>query len=124
MPTPTQTELEILNVLWQVGEARVQDIHLQLSQHRDIGYTSTLKSMQIMAQKGLLQRRLEGRSHVYFPAVEEQDTKNNLLTRFIDNTFGGSTSQLIMQALGNSNVSEDEVKAIRAFLDNHEDNLK
>lgn len=124
MSTPTQAELEILNILWQMGEARVQDIHLQLSQHRDIGYTSTLKSMQIMAKKGLLERRLEGRSHVYIPAIKEKDTKNNLVSRFVDSTFGGSTSQLIMQALGNSKVSEDELNEIRAFIDNNEGDLK
>lgn len=121
MSTPTQTELEILNILWQQGEARVQDVHQTLSQHRDIGYTSTLKSMQIMAQKGLLSRRLEGRSHVYFPAVEERVTKNNLLTRFIDSTFGGSSSKLIMQVLGNEKVSKEELTQIRALLDSNEE---
>jgi len=121
MPTPTQAELEILNILWEQGECRVQDVHERLNKIRPIGYTSTLKSMQVMAQKGLLNRRLDGRSHVYFPAVPEETTKNKLLTRFIDNTFRGSKSQLLVQLLGNSKVSQEEIDEIKAFLNQIED---
>lgn len=121
MPNPTQAELEILNILWQSGESRVQEVHTHLSQQRDIGYTTTLKAMQVMAQKGLLDRRLDGRSHVYFPAIQEQATKNKLLSRFIDNTFGGSSSQLVVQVLGNAKVSKEELDEIRAYLNQIED---
>lgn len=121
MPTPTQAELEILNILWQTGESRVQQVHDRLSQQREIGYTTTLKSMQVMAKKGLLDRRLDGRSHLYFPAIKEQDTKSKLLTRFIDSTFGGSSSRLVTEALGQKRVSKEEIAEIRAFLDNIED---
>jgi len=114
--TPTQAELEILNILWDSGEQRVQDIHARLNAIRPIGYTTTLKMMQVMAQKGLLDRRLEGRSHIYSPAIKESATKNKLLRKFIDSTFGGSHSQLVVQVLGNDKVSKEELAEIRQFL--------
>lgn len=116
MSTPTQAELEILNILWENGECRVQDVHERLNKLRPIGYTTTLKSMQVMAQKGLLDRRLEGRSHVYFPAIQEKATKNKLLNRFVDKTFRGSRSQLVVQLLGNNKVSKEEIDEIKDFL--------
>jgi Predicted transcriptional regulator len=118
---PTQAELEILNILWESGELRVQDVHEKLSSIRTIGYTTTLKSMQVMVQKGLLDRRLDGRSHIYFTAIQETTTKNKLLSRFVDNTFRGSSSKLVMQLFGNNSVSKKEVDEIRSFLDNLED---
>lgn len=121
MLTPTQTELEILNILWEQGECRVQDVHERLNKLRPIGYTSTLKSMQVMAQKGLLDRRLEGRSHVYFPTIQEDATKNKLLTRFIESTFRGSKSKLVVQLLGNNKVSQEEIDEIKTFLEQIED---
>ena len=121
MPTPTQAELEILNILWEIGECRVQDIHERLNQIRPIGYTTTLKSMQVMAQKGLLDRRLDGRSHIYFPTIQETVTKNKLLRKFIDNTFRGSSSKLVLQLLGNNKVSKDEIKEIKEYLKQIED---
>lgn len=121
MATPTQAELEILNILWETGEARVQDVHERLSRIRSIGYTTTLKSMQVMAQKGLLDRRLEGRSHVYFPVIQEEATKNKLLSRFVDTTFRGSKSKLLVQLLGNNKVSKEELNEIREFLKKIED---
>ncbi|WP_075187076.1 BlaI/MecI/CopY family transcriptional regulator [Teredinibacter haidensis] len=116
MPTPTQAELEILNILWDAGEMRVQGVHEQLNKIRDIGYTTTLKAMQVMVQKGLLDRRLEGRSHIYFPVIQESSTKNKLLSRFINSTFSGSNSRLVMQLLGNNQVSKEEIEEIKAFL--------
>jgi len=121
VPTPTQAELEILNILWETGEARVQDVHERLNKIRPIGYTTTLKSMQVMAQKGLLDRRLDGRSHIYFPVVQENSTKNKLLTKFIDNTFRGSNSKLVLHLLGNNRVSKEEISEIKAFLKQIED---
>lgn len=116
MSTPTQAELEILNILWEFGELRVQNVHEKLSRENPTGYTTTLKVMQVMVKKGLLDRRLEGRSHIYFPIIQEQTTKNSLLNRFIESTFGGSKSQLVMHLLGNSTVTRDEVNEIKAFL--------
>jgi predicted transcriptional regulator len=119
--TPTQAELEILNILWETGECRVQEIHERLNKIRPIGYTTTLKSMQVMAQKGLLDRRLDGRSHIYFPAIQENATKNKLLKRFINNTFRGSNSKLVVQLLGNNKVSKEEINEIKQFLSKIED---
>ncbi|SMF61141.1 Predicted transcriptional regulator [Alteromonadaceae bacterium Bs31] len=116
MTTPTQAELEILNILWGMGELRVQEVHKQLNEVRPIGYTTTLKMMQVMAQKGLLARQLDGRSHIYSPVIQESTTKNKLLSRFVDSTFGGSRSQLLMQLLGNAKVSDEELKEIKDFL--------
>lgn len=116
MPVPTQAELEILNILWEKGESRVQDVHERLNAIRPIGYTTTLKSMQVMAQKGLLKRRLDGRSHLYSPAIQESATKTTLLTRFVDNTFRGSKSKLVLQLLGNNQVTQEELKEIKEFL--------
>lgn len=121
MSTPTQAELEILNILWETGECRVQEIHERLNKIRPIGYTTTLKSMQVMAQKGLLDRRLDGRSHIYFPAIQENATKNKLLKRFINNTFRGSNSKLVVQLLGNNKVSKEEINEIKQFLSKIED---
>ncbi|WP_018276926.1 BlaI/MecI/CopY family transcriptional regulator [Teredinibacter turnerae] len=122
MITPTQAELEILNILWKSGEARVPEVHALLSQQKDIGYTTTLKAMQVMEQKGLLQRRRDGRSHVYAPAIAEDATKNTLLSRFVESTFDGSRSRMVMQLLGSQAVSPEELAEIRHFLQNLEEN--
>lgn len=122
MANPTQAELEILNILWDNGDLRVQEVHEKLNRVRPIGYTTTLKAMQVMAQKGLLTRRLDGRSHIYSPTVQENTTKKNLLNSFIDATFRGSRSQLVMQLLGNSEVTREEIDEIKAYLQRLEDN--
>ena len=124
MSHPTPAELEILQILWQAGEASTPDVHEKLSQTNDGGYTRTLKFMQLMHEKGLLGRRREGKSHVYYPLVKEEDTKGSLLDRFIDATFGGSKSKLVMQLLGNKKVSKKEIAEIRAYLDSIERNKK
>ena len=121
MPTPTQAELDILNILWETGECRVQDVHDRLNKVRPIGYTTTLKSMQVMTQKGLLDRRLEGRSHIYFPRIQEGATKNKLLNRFVDRTFKGSHSKLVVHLLGNNQVSKEEIDEIKEYLKQIED---
>ncbi len=121
MPTPTQAELDILNILWETGECRVQDVHDRLNKIRAIGYTTTLKSMQVMTQKGLLDRRLEGRSHIYFPTIQESATKNKLLNKFVDKTFKGSHSKLVVHLLGNNQVSKEEIKEIKDYLNQIED---
>jgi predicted transcriptional regulator len=121
MINPTPSELEVLNILWELQEANTQTVNDRLNLLRKIGYTTTLKTMQVMAEKGLLDRRKEGKSHVYFPLIQESVTKGNLLTKFVNNTFGGSTSNLMMQLLGNKNVSQDELVQIKAFLKEIED---
>jgi predicted transcriptional regulator len=119
-PKPTDAELEILHVLWQHGPATVRLVNEQLSQTREVGYTTTLKIMQLMLEKGLVQRDDEGRSHIYRAAVREQDTQGLLLDKFVEATFGGSALKLVMQALGHRKTSADELAQIRRLLNDIE----
>jgi len=119
-PKPTDAELEILQVLWQDGPATVRTVNEQLSKGREVGYTTTLKIMQLMLEKGLVHRDDEGRSHIYRAAVREQDTQGLLLDRFVEATFGGSALKLVMQALGHRRTSSDELAQIRRLLNDIE----
>lgn len=119
-PTPTPVELEILQVLWLLGEAKVQVVNDKLSELKPVGYTTTLKTMQIMEQKGLLGRKKDGKSHIYFPAIAQADTQRSMLERLLQSVFGGSKSQLIMHLLGNKKVSKKELDEIKVFLDSME----
>lgn len=121
MIQPTDSELEILKVLWKEGSSSVRKVNEILSAEKEIGYTTTLKFMQIMHEKGLLDRDTSQRSHIYFPLVKENDIKGNMLKSFMKNAFEGSASQLIMQALGNSNMSEVELQEIKALIQKIED---
>ncbi len=120
MTTPTPAELEILQVLWLLGEAKVQTVNDKLSEIKPVGYTTTLKTMQIMEQKGLLGRTKDGKSHIYFPLIAQTDTQSSMLDRLLQSAFGGSKSQLVMQLLGNKKTSKEELDEIKAFLDNLE----
>ena len=121
-PKPTESELEILHVLWQHGPATVRAVNDELGQRRrtEVGYTTTLKLLQLMLDKGLVRRDDEGRSHVYRAAVREQDTQNLLLDKFVTATFGGSALKLVMQALGNRQTSADELAQLRRLLNDIE----
>lgn len=120
MKKPTESELEILQILWRKGKATVREVNEELSQKREIGYTTTLKLMQIMHEKEMVSRTEEGRYHVYWPLLEERSTQNHLLENFINATFKGSASQLVMQALGNQNVSQAELDEIKQLIKNLE----
>jgi BlaI family transcriptional regulator, penicillinase repressor len=114
---PTDSELEILQVLWQEGPCTVRQVNERLAENRDVGYTTTLKLMQIMHEKGLLTRTEEARSHVYEANVSEDETQATLLERFVDTAFRGSASKLVMQALGNHKSTAAEIDEIRKLLD-------
>ena len=115
---PTKSELEILQVLWQYGPSTVRLVNDKLNEEkREVAYTSTLKLMQIMHEKGLLLRDESQMKHVYAAAEEETKTKSVLLERFIDNLYEGSASKLLMQLLDNKRTSKKELDAIRALLD-------
>ncbi|KGE89597.1 MAG: BlaI/MecI/CopY family transcriptional regulator [Phaeodactylibacter xiamenensis] len=114
---PTESELEILQVLWEHGPSTVRFVNDQLNEDREVGYTTTLKLMQIMAEKGLAERDTSQRTHIYSPAVTEAETQQNLLTQFVDRTFKGSAMKLVMQALGNHNASEAELDEIKALIE-------
>jgi len=114
---PTKSELEILQVLWQHGPSNVRFVNNQLNKEkRAVQYTSTLKLMQIMVEKGILKRDESNMKHVYSAALEEQKTKSFLLDRFIDTMYNGSKSNLLMQLLGNKKTSKKELLAIKELL--------
>ncbi|MBD2754734.1 BlaI/MecI/CopY family transcriptional regulator [Spirosoma validum] len=115
---PTDAELEILHVLWANGPSTVRQVHEKLSQSRDIGYTTALKLMQIMHEKGLLSREEDARSHTYTALVSEEDTQRNLVDRFVETAFRGSASKLVMQVLGQHKASRKELDEIKALLNN------
>jgi BlaI family penicillinase repressor len=114
---PTKSELEILQVLWKSGPSTVRFVNDQLNeQKREVQYTSTLKLMQIMVEKGLLNRDDSQMKHVYAAAIEEDKTKGFLLERFIDTMYDGSASSLMMQLLGNKKTSKKELDEIKELL--------
>lgn len=113
---PTESELEILQVLWQKGPVSVRTVNEILSHHREVGYTTTLKIMQIMLDKGFVVRNTNARSHIYAAGVRETDIQNQMLSRFLQSTFRGSTSKLVMQLLGNHNATKEELAEIKALI--------
>ena len=115
---PTKSELEILQVLWQYGPSTVRFVNDTLNeQKRAVQYTSTLKLMQIMAEKKMLKRDETNMKHIYIAAMEEQKTKSFLLDRFVDSMFNGSASSLMMELLGNKKTSAKELQQIKNLLD-------
>lgn len=116
---PTKSEIEILKVLWQYGPSTVRFVNDKLNeQKKAVQYTSTLKLMQIMAEKEILKRDESNMKHIYSPAVEEQKTKSQLLDKFVDSIYNGSPSSLMMQLLGNKKTSKRELEAIKELLKN------
>ena len=117
---PTESELEILQILWQQGPSSVREVNEILNRKRETGYTTTLKIMQIMTDKGILVRDTSIKTHIYKPLIPESDTKNRLLHDFINNTFYGSALKMVMQVLGNSKASPAELEALKQYIENLE----
>ncbi|MDE5416386.1 BlaI/MecI/CopY family transcriptional regulator [Labilibaculum sp. DW002] len=117
---PTEAELEILQVLWTYGPSNVRFVNDQLKSERNVGYTTTLKVMQIMTEKGMLVRDKKSRTHIYQAVIEEKETKNHLIDKFISTLFGGSTSGMVLQALGNQKCSSKELDEIKKLINNIE----
>jgi BlaI family penicillinase repressor len=113
---PTESELEILQVLWQKGNATVREVHEVLCLHKDAGYTTTLKLMQIMHEKGLVSRNEQSKTHIYKANVSKENTQQQLLGKMINSLFEGSASALVIQALGNTKPSANEIEAIEHLL--------
>ncbi|MBK8626200.1 MAG: BlaI/MecI/CopY family transcriptional regulator [Saprospiraceae bacterium] len=113
---PTDSEMEILQILWEKGAASVREINDILNERRDVGYTTTLKLMQIMNDKGLVLRDTASRSHIYSAVAIENDTKNNLISDFVNLAFQGSAMNLVMQALGNTKSSKDELSELKSLI--------
>jgi BlaI family transcriptional regulator, penicillinase repressor len=117
LPKPTEAELAILRVLWSKGEATVREVHEALSTSQHTGYTTNLKLLQIMTEKGLVERNESARAHVYRPRISEQKTKGQLVGDLLDRAFGGATGELVMQALSARKASPEELRRIRELID-------
>ncbi len=109
---PTDTELEILNFLWKNGPSTVRQVHTSILDNKIVGYTTTLKLMQIMHDKGLLYRTQQGRAHIYVALLGKEETQQNLLCRLVDNAFQGSAAQLVMYAITSQTFSKEELNKI------------
>ncbi len=113
---PTKSELEILQVLWEQGPLTVRLVNDKLNENREVNYTSTLKLMQIMTDKGILTRDESQMKHIYHVAEKEQTTKDFLLEKFIDTMYNGSASRLMMQLMGNKKTSKEDLETMKALL--------
>jgi predicted transcriptional regulator len=113
---PTEAELEIFAVLWKNGPSTVRAVNEELAERKNVGYTTTLKIMQIMTEKGLLERSLDGRMHIYTPLLKEEEVQNKLVNRLLATAFRGSAHTLILQALGNHKASEEELSEIKDLI--------
>lgn len=113
---PTESELEVLQVLWQRGSSSVRQVNELLNEKREVGYTTTLKIMQIMTEKGLVTRDTSTRTHYYEAAVKEKDTQKSLLENFIEKTYRGSAMRMVMQALGHQDASPDELEHLKKII--------
>ena len=117
---PTESEMGILQVLWEKGPSTVREVHDILSEKKEAGYTTTLKLMQIMNEKGLLSRNDESKSHIYSAAVKKQSIQKQMVGKMIDGLFKGSSASLVMHALGNHRASKEEIQEIKKYLDEME----
>ncbi len=117
---PTDTELEILNALWELGAGTVREVHEHLSQQRDMGHTTVLKVMQIMTEKGLLQRDESVRPQVFRASRTQAQTQKALVADLLERAFDGSPGNLVLQALTSRRTSPEERRKIQALLDRHE----
>ncbi len=115
---PTESELEILRILWERKEATVRDVHEELSKTKDAGYTTTLKLMQIMHEKGIVKRDETNKTHKYIPLLSREKTQKQFMVKMIDTLFQGSSTELVMQALGNHKTSKEELEEIQKLIDN------
>jgi BlaI family penicillinase repressor len=116
LPKPTEVELEILRALWDKDSATVRELYEVVSQQRALGYTSVLKTLQIMIEKGLVERTETGKAHVYRAAASQEETQNQLLRDLSERLFSGSAAQLAMHALSMQPASEEELQVIRRII--------
>jgi BlaI family transcriptional regulator, penicillinase repressor len=120
-PRPTDAELAILRVLWEQGACTVRQVHEALSRDRPAAYTTALKMLQIMTEKGLVRRDVSDRTHVYQPRLSEEQTQRQLVRDLLDRAFGGSSSKLVMQALSAKRATPEELTEIRRLLEGNRD---
>jgi BlaI family transcriptional regulator, penicillinase repressor len=117
LPIPTNAELEVLRLLWRGGPQTVRDVYDVIRRRRDVGYTTMLKTLQVMAEKGLVTRDESERSHVYAAAIPETTVKKRLVADLVDRAFDGSAVGLAMQALSSKRASPEEIREIRRLLE-------
>jgi predicted transcriptional regulator len=126
LPRPTETELEILRVLWKHGPSTVREVHKILNQEREteVGYSTTLKMFQVMTQKGLVERDETVRPQIYTTRVPQEQTQRQLVRDLLKRAFGGSPRQLVMHALSNEEATDDELEQLEQLLDKFEERKK
>lgn len=113
---PTESELEILRVIWDNGPSTVRQINEVLNTKKQVGYTTTLKLLQIMSQKGIVRADKSDRSHVYAALLREEETQHQMVDQLLNSLFGGSAKKLVMQALGNGKASQAELQEIKRLI--------
>lgn len=117
---PSDAELEILQIVWELEPVSVKDIHAMVSKRKSVGYTTTLKQIQRMFEKGLVKRKKDGKSHLYASKINKEETQHHLLDRLLHSAFKGSAMNLVMHALGKTKASPEEIKQLRDMLDKME----
>jgi len=117
VPRPTDAELAILRILWDRGPSTVRQVHDMLARERQAAYTTALKLLQIMTEKGLVERDERDRTHVYRARLGEEQTQRQLVRDLVDRAFGGSAMKLVMQALASKRASAEELRDIRQAID-------
>lgn len=114
---PTESELEILSILWDKGNASVREVHEVVQLTKDVGYTTTLKLMQIMHEKGLVSRNETAKTHIYTPAFAKEKAQEQYISKMIKTLFSGNSAQLVLQALGNHQSSQEELAEIKSLIE-------
>jgi len=114
---PTESELEILSILWEKEFATVRDVHEIIQQSKEVGYTTTLKLMQIMHEKGLVSRNVDSKTHIYKAEIEKEKAQEHYLGKMIKTLFSGSSSELVLQALGNHKPSQKDLLEIKELIE-------
>ena len=121
---PTEAELEVLQVLWEHGPSSVRFVNTELSKNREVVYTTTLKMMQVMAEKGFVKRDTSRRTHLYEAVIDEKMVQEDIVDKLVDTVFGGSPLKLAMQALGHEKASAKDLAEIKKIIEELEKNRK
>jgi predicted transcriptional regulator len=120
-PRPTNSEVDILSVLWRLGPSTVRDVYEDMNTRREIGYTTVLKLLQIMFEKGIVERNEESRAHIYSPIQAQAETQRTLIDDLVERAFGGSAHKLALNALSSTKATPEELAEIRSLLDQLEE---
>jgi BlaI family penicillinase repressor len=113
---PTEAELDILQILWKLGPSTVKTVHEICSRHKETGYTTTLKLMQIMTEKGLITRELFGKTHIYTALITEEHIKSSAVTELVEEVFEGAAMELVIQTLGHYKPNGEELEEIKKLI--------